>query len=63
MYGTGIRLMKCSRLRVRDIDFGYGRITVHNVKGSKDRVVPLPEKAALALLTEGCGEVYLPRPR
>ena len=45
MYGTGMRLMECSRLRVLDIDFGYGQITVRNAKGGKDRAVPLPEKA------------------
>jgi integrase len=42
MYGTGMRLMECSRLRVLDIDFGYGQITVRNAKGGKDRAVPLP---------------------
>jgi integron integrase len=74
MYGTGMRLMECSRLRVLDIDFGYGQITVRNAKGGKDRAVPLPEKAVEPLrehltrvrelhqadLAGGYGEVYLP---
>ena len=42
MYGTGMRLMECVRLRVQDIDFGYNQIAVRNAKGGKDRVVPLP---------------------
>ncbi|RYU58627.1 integron integrase [Methylolobus aquaticus] len=74
MYGTGMRLMECSRLRVQDIDFGYGQIIVRNAKGGKDRVVPLPEKVISVLtshldrvktlheadLAEGFGEAYLP---
>ena len=44
MYGTGMRLMECVRLRVQDIDFDYQQITVRLGKGGKDRVVPLPEK-------------------
>ena len=43
LYGTGMRLMECIRLRVKDIDFGYQQITVRQAKGNKDRVVPLPE--------------------
>jgi len=42
MYGCGLRLMECVRLRIQDIDFGYQRILVRNAKGGKDRVVPLP---------------------
>lgn len=42
MYGTGMRIMECVRLRVQDIDFGYRQITVRMGKGAKDRVVPLP---------------------
>ncbi len=74
LYGTGMRLMECVRLRVQDIDFGYGQITVRNAKGGKDRVVPLPERSTEALrehlarvrelhqgdLKESLGEVYLP---
>ncbi len=43
MYGTGMRLTECLRLRIQDVDFGYRQITVFNGKGAKDRVVPLPE--------------------
>ncbi|WP_280818886.1 integron integrase [Thiorhodococcus minor] len=74
LYGTGMRLMECVRLRVQDVDFGYGQILVRNAKGNKDRVVPLPERAQGTLsahlarvreqhesdLADGYGEVYLP---
>jgi integron integrase len=43
LYGSGLRLMECVRLRVKDIDFAYKTITVRNGKGDKDRVTPLPE--------------------
>ncbi|MEK7281279.1 MAG: phage integrase N-terminal SAM-like domain-containing protein, partial [Chloroflexota bacterium] len=42
LYGTGMRLMECVRLRVKDIDFGYSQITVRDGKGQKDRVTVLP---------------------
>ena len=42
LYGSGLRLMECARLRVQDIDFDYQQIMVRNGKGFKDRVVPLP---------------------
>lgn len=42
LYGSGLRLMECMRLRVQDIDFSYQQITVRNGKGLKDRMVPLP---------------------
>lgn len=74
MYGTGMRLMECARLRVQDIDFEYEQITIRDGKGKKDRVVPLPStltdeiKAHLlsvqalhqADLELGFGEVFLP---
>src|SRR3546814_2065383 len=74
LYGTGMRLMECIRLRVKDVDFGRGEIVVRNGKGGKDRRVPLPlrlreplqaaiERARLqhaADLAEGLGEVWLP---
>jgi len=44
VYGTGMRLMECVRLRVQDINFGYRYIAVRSGKGNKDRRVPLPEK-------------------
>ncbi len=74
MYGTGMRLMECVRLRVGDVDFGNGRIVIRDGKGGKDRVVPLPESLVVDLqqhlqdvrslhegdLAAGAGEVYLP---
>jgi integron integrase len=74
MYGTGMRLMECMRLRIKDIDFKYAQIVVRDAKGSKDRVVPLPEALVEPLrdhlehvrklhsddLASGYGSVYLP---
>jgi len=74
MYGTGMRLMECVRLRVKDVDFAYKQIIVRDAKGAKDRVVPLPEALVPALeahlarvkrqhtedLANGFGSVYLP---
>ena len=42
LYGAGLRLMECLHLRVKDLDFGYGQIAVHDGKGRKDRVTMLP---------------------
>ena len=41
-YGSGMRLMECCRLRVKDVDFERKQLTVRDGKGEKDRVVPLP---------------------
>ena len=74
MYGSGMRLMECVRLRVCDIDFEYGQIIVRSGKGDKDRVVPLPSKLIILLgaqideiktmhrkdIDAGYGEVFLP---
>ena len=74
LYGCGMRLLECHRLRVFDVDFSYNQIFVRNGKGNKDRVVPLPKALIGALkeqidyvkkihekdLAEGYGEVYLP---
>ncbi len=49
LYGAGLRLMECARLRVKDIDFDRRRITVREGKGGKDRVTVLPDKAATVL--------------
>ena len=49
LYGAGLRLMELARLRVQDIDFGYRSIVVRNGKGSKDRVVMLPESLTESL--------------
>ena len=38
LYGAGLRLMECVRLRVKDLDFPYAQITVHDGKGAQDRV-------------------------
>ena len=43
LYGTGLRLMECLRLRVKDVDFARGQITVHAGKGDKDRATTMPE--------------------
>jgi integron integrase len=43
LYGAGLRLMECHRLRVKDIDFDYKQITVRDGKGHKDRITMLPE--------------------
>jgi integron integrase len=43
LYGTGMRLMEAIRLRVKDVDFDRGQVIVREGKGSKDRVVMLPE--------------------
>jgi len=74
LYGSGLRLMECVRLRVKDVDFGYARIMVRDGKGAKDRVTMLPVNMAAALerhlvkveaqheqdLEDGFGEVHLP---
>jgi integron integrase len=45
MYGAGLRLMECCRLRMKDIDLGRGQLTVRGGKGDKDRFVMLPKGA------------------
>lgn len=42
LYGTGMRLLECLRLRVKDVDFAYEQIIVRDGKGAKDRVTVLP---------------------
>jgi integron integrase len=42
LYGAGVRVMECLRLRVKDVDFGYRQILVRDGKGEKDRVTMLP---------------------
>jgi site-specific recombinase XerD len=42
LYGSGLRLMECIRLRVKDVDFAYNHIVVRDGKGGKDRVTMLP---------------------
>ena len=43
LYGSGLRLMECVRLRIKDVEFHYKTITVRNGKGGKDRVTMLPD--------------------
>jgi integron integrase len=43
LYGTGMRLMECYSLRIKDIDFERKEITIRNGKGGKDRVTVLPD--------------------
>ncbi len=43
LYGSGLRLSECIRLRVKDIDFDFNQILVRDGKGNKDRVTILPE--------------------
>jgi len=74
LYGTGMRILECLRLRVQDLDFDLGHITIRNPKGGRDRVTMLPDSTRDRLqdhlievralherdLTEGFGSVYLP---
>ena len=74
MYGTGMRIMDCMRLRVQDVDFDYQQIIIRDGKGGKDRVVPLPKRYIAPLaqqievvtalhekdLAMGAGRVFLP---
>jgi integron integrase len=74
LYGSGLRLMECLRLRVKDVDFEMRQITVRDGKGGQDRVTMLPEIVIPALrdhvartralheqdLVRGYGCVYLP---
>ena len=74
LYGAGLRIMECVRLRVKDIDFEMNQIDVRDGKGKKDRRTVFPQvikdplkrhlKKVKVLhendLSEGYGEVYLP---
>jgi len=74
IYGSGLRLMECVRLRVKDIDFESKKIFVRSGKGNKDRVTLLPQSVIPALrnqlkkvkiihgqdLENGYGRSYLP---
>ena len=42
LYGAGLRLRECLKLRIKDVDFDYQQITVRDGKGGKDRVTMLP---------------------
>jgi integron integrase len=74
LYGCGLRLSECVRLRVKDVDFGYLQITIRDAKGGRDRLTLLPVSLVEPLqrqiekcrilhdenLTVGCGSVFLP---
>jgi integron integrase len=49
MYGSGIRLLECTRLRVKDVDFEMQELLVRDGKGRRDRVTVLPERLIAAL--------------
>ena len=52
LYGTGLRLLECLRLRVKDVDFARNEITVRNGKGGKDRRTLLPRSLVEPLQQE-----------
>lgn len=74
LYGSGLRLMECARLRVKDVDFGNRQIIIRDGKGEDDRATILPETLIAPLqrqvqnvqrlhqtdLGDGFGEVHLP---
>ncbi len=74
LYGSGMRLLECLRLRVKDVEFSFNRLVVRDAKGQKDRYVPLPVSVRPALvswfaqvkrwheadLAAGFGSAYLP---
>jgi integron integrase len=74
LYGTGLRLLECCHLRVKDVDFAANQITIRDGKGSKDRVTMLPAAVKVDLprhlervrrqhvrdLAHGAGWVELP---
>jgi len=55
LYGAGLRLLECARLRIKDVDFASNQIVVRDGKGHKDRVTMLPAavKAGLARHLDG----------
>jgi integron integrase len=74
LYGSGLRLLECLRLRIKDVDFGYRHITVREGKGMRERITILPERLCRPLqahldrvkelhqqdLARGGGAAYLP---
>ena len=51
LYGCGLRLVECLKLRVKDIDFNRRQIAVRHGKGAKDRLTPLPQNLREPLQT------------
>ena len=49
LYGTGVRIKECQRLRVQDVDFSRRQITIREGKGGKDRMTMLPDSLVPAL--------------
>lgn len=45
LYGSGLRLMECSRLRVKDVDLSLQTLVIRQGKGKSDRIVPLPARS------------------
>jgi site-specific recombinase XerD len=45
LYGSGLRIMECLRLRVKDLDFANHQIVVRDGKGGGDRVTPCPTRS------------------
>lgn len=74
LYGSGLRLMECVRLRIKDVDLGYLQLTIRDGKGGRDRITMIPVQLADALrkqiahvsqlhaedLSAGAGAVNLP---
>jgi len=74
LYGSGLRLLECLRLRIKDVDFRYLQIVLRDSKGGKDRRTMLPVSIVPALrehleevkrqhdleLAQGYGTVHLP---
>lgn len=60
LYGAGLRLQECCRLRVKDLHFDRGELLVRQGKGGKDRVAPLPSRigAELRLHMAACRRQY-----
>jgi site-specific recombinase XerD len=49
LYGSGLRVMECVRLRIKDVDLGYMQITLRDAKGGRQRVTMVPVNLADAL--------------
>jgi integron integrase len=74
LYGTGMRLMECLRLRVKDVEFTQHQIHLRDTKGNEDRITMLPQRLIAPLqqhlqsvrnlhqtdAKDGFGQVYLP---
>jgi integron integrase len=74
IYGGGLRLLECARLRVKDVDFHYQQLIIRDGKGQKDRVTTLPKSLCESLrqhlirvkqrhlqdIADGYGRVHLP---